>query len=274
MHEHRGVRKKIMRVLRADLEKGMNQVLVTLENSLDNTLAHYSLLDDSNCMSLLQDVTPLHTPLLGFNGQVVRANLLLAVLRSLDCDVFVETGTYRGETSLLIAAQTTVPVFTCELNEPAHKLSAKLLEPFGARIQLTLADSRQFLQSFLSTSMFRLPFFYLDAHWNADIPLLTELELIISQSRGFVIVIDDFKVPFDSQFKYDTYGATVFEESYIAPTLRPYVERICLMYPAYPCSIETGAKRGFCMIAPRSMQDSILDSAYGKLTLAARVTQT
>jgi hypothetical protein len=275
MFKQWSTRTKIMRVLRADLEERANQALSLMEGALHNTLAPDFLPQDRDSLSvLLDELTHKRVPFLGFNGQVVRAGLLLSVLRALNCDVFVETGTYRGETSLLVAAQTTIPVFSCELNEATHRLAVKLLMPFRSRIRLTLGDSRQFLQSFLTNSKFHRPFFYLDAHWNSDIPLLGELDMIFSQLQDFVIVIDDFKVPFDSQFKYDVYGTVEFEEAYIAPALQRHADRLCVLYPCYSSSMETGARRGFCMITPYFLRDDIIIATDGNLKCAPIIAVT
>jgi hypothetical protein len=44
-------------------------------------------------------------------------------------------------------------------------------------------------------------FFYLDAHWNEDLPLAEEIDLIFSRSPCAVVMIDDFEVPGDPGFR-------------------------------------------------------------------------
>jgi hypothetical protein len=48
--------------------------------------------------------------------------------------------------------------------------------------------------------------FYLDAHWNDDLPLEEELELIFSVHPHAVVMIDDFQVPDDPGYQFDEYG--------------------------------------------------------------------
>ena len=49
-------------------------------------------------------------------------------------------------------------------------------------------------------------FFYLDAHWNEDLPLAEELDTIFCRSSNPVVMIEDFQVPDDPDYGYDDYG--------------------------------------------------------------------
>jgi hypothetical protein len=49
------------------------------------------------------------------------------------------------------------------------------------------------------------PMFFLDAHWLDNWPLEEEMRIITEKIPSAVILIDDFKVPGDSRFKYDKY---------------------------------------------------------------------
>ena len=49
-------------------------------------------------------------------------------------------------------------------------------------------------------------FFYLDAHWEDDLPLLEEIEVIFSHRDRATIMIDDFCVP-GTDYGFDDYGA-------------------------------------------------------------------
>ena len=49
-------------------------------------------------------------------------------------------------------------------------------------------------------------FFYLDAHWNDDLPLADEIDIIFSRCPWAVVMIDDFEVPSDPGYQFDDYG--------------------------------------------------------------------
>jgi hypothetical protein len=49
-------------------------------------------------------------------------------------------------------------------------------------------------------------FFHLDAHWEGDLPLQEEIEIILGRFPNFLIMIDDFRVPGDSGYGFDDYG--------------------------------------------------------------------
>jgi hypothetical protein len=89
-------------------------------------------------------------------------------------------------------------------------------------------------------------FAYLDAHWNADLPLAEELEIIFSRRPEAVVMVDDFEVPGDVGYSYDDYGPNkALDADYIAPVVaRHYLERF---YPSTPSEAETGMKRG-CVV--------------------------
>jgi hypothetical protein len=57
-------------------------------------------------------------------------------------------------------------------------------------------------------------------------------------------VIDDFRVPGDPGFGFDTYGGVTFDWDYIAPAFEGHRDQVSGFYPGYASSMETGAKRG------------------------------
>jgi predicted O-methyltransferase YrrM len=195
----------------------------------------------------------------GFNEQLVRSSILLHLIKSLSIDVFIETGAFRGETCLLVAAQTPARVLSCELVLGHLMFAQMLLAPFGERIQITHEDSRRFLERIFAdeNENIRLPFLYLDAHWYKDLPLLGELERIFSSRQEYVIVIDDFRVPSDEGFGFDSYSHIALEWDFIAPTILKQGQPPSVWYPAYPAHLETGAKRGFIMLASGNLTENI-----------------
>ena len=62
------------------------------------------------------------------------------------------------------------------------------------------------------------PFFYLDAHWDEYWPIKDELELI-SQLSHYFIVIDDFQVPGQPSWGFDSYKGVPLSTDLILPHL-------------------------------------------------------
>jgi hypothetical protein len=149
-----------------------------------------------------------------------------------------------------------------------------MLDVFGARVQLNSMDSRDFLREHFNKTSYKRPFFYLDAHWEVDIPLLEELTIILSTAAEFVIVIDDFMVPHDPGFGFDVYGSTIFDWSYISSTIETHQQELSVFYPTYSSSMETGAKRGFIAIMPSTLRSEVVgcigQELMKELTLAER----
>lgn len=88
---------------------------------------------------------------------------------------------------------------------------------------------------------------YLDAHWQDDLPLAEELELILSSDRASVIIIDDFAVPFDPEYQYDDYGPGKVLNLEMLSHVVP--KGAALFFPALPAREETGARRGCAVIS-------------------------
>jgi hypothetical protein len=67
-------------------------------------------------------------------------------------------------------------------------------------------DSRSFLKKLANTKLsMKIVFIYLDSHWYDDLPLREEIEIICNGWRHFVLMVDDFQVPGDSEYGYDEY---------------------------------------------------------------------
>jgi hypothetical protein len=93
-------------------------------------------------------------------------------------------------------------------------------------------------------------FFYLDAHWNEDLPLADEIDIIFGRSSNAVVMIDDFEVPGDPGFDYDDYGpGKALNAEYIAPLAEKH--GLAIFYPSVPSREETGRRRG-CTVLCKS----------------------
>ena len=185
------------------------------------------------------------------NGQRWRCLMFAELVHKIAPKAIVETGTYLGTTTEWLAAFQ-LPVFTCEAHPENFGFSKARLQA-TPNVRVLRADSRAFLAQVL-----RGPFgdgpnlFYLDAHWNDDLPLAEELEIIFGRSLESVVVIDDFEVPGDPGYQFDDYGAG---KALTAEYISGIAERFELRsyYPATASTDETGAKRGCIVLAHRTL---------------------
>jgi hypothetical protein len=145
-----------------------------------------------------------------------------------------------------------LPVFTCEALPENYGFAKARLQAVP-NVKVMQADSRAFLAQLLRGPLGDGPnLFYLDAHWNDDLPLAEELELIFGRTRNSIVVIDDFEVPGDPGYGFDDYGAGM---ALTAAYLSGIAEKFELHahYPATPSANETGAARGCIVLADRRL---------------------
>ena len=111
-------------------------------------------------------------------------------------EIFVETGTYYGETTRLLAT-VAKKVYTVELSPQHHQASKRITS--ARNVEMTLGDSRAFLMQLTPTLRGKICFF-LDAHpTNAattpdgeiDIPIMEELRIVNANPETSLIIIDD-----------------------------------------------------------------------------------
>src|SRR6185503_7616085 len=120
-------------------------------------------------------------------------------------DAIIETGTFRGSTTLFLAHNSGgAPVFTSEVNTRVFETARRRLRAFQ-NLHMYNLDSRQVLKT-ADLARYRRPFFYLDAHWLADLPLSEEINVICQKWVDYVVMVDDFQVPDDPGYGYDDYG--------------------------------------------------------------------
>ena len=188
-----------------------------------------------------------------FNGQIGRTCLVQHLLQKLKPSLIVETGTFRGTTSVYLA-QTGLPVVSIEAHARNFGFAKQQLAHFD-NIKLLLGDSRHHLRHGLSEwiggpSLDVNLFAYLDAHWYEELPLAEELEIIFEYVPTAIVMVDDFQVPGDQGYGYDDYGpGRALIASYVAPALERF--GLAAFYPTLPSSEESGARRGCVVLASR-----------------------
>jgi len=196
-----------------------------------------------------------------FNGQEFRLALFHCLIERLSPGAIVETGTHFGTTTECLAASGR-PVFTIEGDLRLYGFATARLRK-RQNVVLVHGDSRTALRRLFDGPLHALAcgtlFFYLDAHWKADLPLAEELEIVFGGCKGAVAMVDDFQVPGDSAYGYDDYGpGRALALDYIAPAIGKH--GLAAFYPSTPGAQESGARRGFVVLARNAVQGDTLSS--------------
>jgi len=201
---------------------------------------------------------------MGFNGNVVRARIVLGLAEALRATRFVETGTYHGATALSARRLLRVPVESCELSGRNYFIS-RVLTLGAPGIRLSREGSPEFLASVCRREAARgeqaRPFFYLDAHEGVDpasLPLREELGEITAVA-SFAALIDDFVVPGQKAYRSGTYGGVPVDLALIAPMLGAAGIEACY-FPAHAPEMDTGYPSGYAVI----WRSTALDQAWAR----------
>jgi hypothetical protein len=183
--------------------------------------------------------------------------LFFELLRHFEFRAIVETGAFRGLTTVFLRLTSGLPVYTVEASPRSFRFARQRFR--GVRgIHGELGDSRAFLRKLGADPRFPHDrvFFYLDAHGGEDLPLYEELELVTSYWSDPIVMIDDFEVPDDPGYGFDDYGiGKRLVVSYLPARL---IREFRLFWPAARSEEETGVRRG-CVVAGRK------DSGAGTL---------
>jgi predicted O-methyltransferase YrrM len=205
------------------------------------------------------------------NGQARRQDMFRELISALDIAAIVETGTYRGTTTEFFAHLTGVPVYTMERVRRYFEYARRRLACYP-HVHPVLGDSREYLHRLAARRDHKgdLMLFYLDAHWDDDLPLRQEIELIVRSWESAIIVVDDFEVPGDEGYQYDDYGTgkALTAEYLRGDALNGY----SIFYPAASSTAETGAMRGCVgLVAPQLVERvSALEHLQRAESVAAR----
>lgn len=197
-----------------------------------------------------------------FNGQEFRQKIFLELVEKMGFSTIIETGTFRGLTTQYMYRQSGLPVHTAEVN-PRFFAYAKTRLSKDTGVVLYNRDSREFLLQLIKNRVIenKQVFFYLDAHWADDLPLLEEIQIVFENFPDAVVMVDDFKVPCDDRYGYDDYGVgKSLSLEYLAPAIGKY--ELSAFFPAQVASRETGSRRG-CVVLART---------HGKVALLRQFT--
>ncbi len=190
------------------------------------------------------------------NGQHARMRMVRQLVSALPVRAVIETGTFRGATTEFLAHVTGVHVYTVELSRRYYEFSKIRFggDPF---IHQYLGDSREFLRS--SAADPSLPkehvLFYLDAHWEKDLPLREELSLIRRWWSNAICIIDDFEVPGDPMYQFDDYGPDQrLTLDYLPPEA---IGDKAIFAPSVPATEEDGRRRGCVVVVDQSRAEVV-----------------
>jgi hypothetical protein len=187
-----------------------------------------------------------------FNGQAFRQRLFAELCSRVAFATIIETGTYRGTTTAYLRQSTRVPVHSFEVR-PRHHGFARARLWLARGVHLHRGDSRAGIAA-LAVSRARprgSVFFYLDAHWEGDLPLREEVDLAFAHWGQAVVMIDDFAVPDDPGYGFDDYGpGKALTLAHLGPRAAPPT---AIWFPACVASAETGARRG-CVVLARDAE--------------------
>lgn len=186
------------------------------------------------------------------NGQAERQRIFEDIVRAFDVREIIETGTFLGDSTGFFASRLPdVTVRSCELSPRFAALARGRLSAF-TNVDISCSDSRAFLSSLENAQPSppgTISFAYLDAHWDADLPLMEELPLLLGKRGNAVIMIDDFEVPGDDGYSFDSYGRG---KELTMRNFLPLFARNGLQAfsPAASSRSETGYRRGCVVLAP------------------------
>jgi hypothetical protein len=173
-----------------------------------------------------------------FNGQAERTEVICALIDGFEPTACIETGTFYGFTAARLA-EFGAPVYTIERDPGLRAISRLRLLRHRGSVRVLGGDSASVLPKLAADPAIRDPFIYLDAHWGGGPPLSAEVETALGAWPDCMIVIDDFLVPHDSEYGYDTYSGQALSLEMLS--LPP---EAVAAYPSLPASQETGARRG------------------------------
>jgi hypothetical protein len=196
-----------------------------------------------------------------FNGQRRRAAAVAEIFAAVPFATIIETGTYRALTTLYLRQLSTAPIATIEVNPRYHDFARGRLGNVEGVHQF-LGHSPEVLDELRRDAEWQAEpcFFYLDAHWLDDLPLLDELAVIRRGWTEFAALIDDFRVDGDAGYFYDDYGAG---KTLALPLLSsPGLADLIVFWPSTPSNRETGARRGWIVLAsPGPVADALTSLA-------------
>lgn len=169
-----------------------------------------------------------------FNNQNLRKKLIQELLVDFKPDFILETGTFLGDSTEFFGKYS--KVVSIEKSKLFYYLSKSRFYK-DDHIEIVYGESSVELKKFENFN--KKTFFYLDAHWGEDMPLKIEIEQITNNYSDYIICIDDFAVPKNSSWGFDSYDGVNLDIK-----LLQNLNAVKIYFPDYSSDLETGGKRG------------------------------
>jgi hypothetical protein len=183
----------------------------------------------------------------GFEGDNIMADRVRRLIKDFKINLVIEFGSYLGGTARRFAMMCK-EVATIEINLEYFMRAQKTLE-LCHNVTQFFGSTVEILPELLEVHKNKNMLLWIDSHWEANNPLIQELEIIQHSGVKPVIAIHDFKVPGHPELGFDTYKDIVYEWPWIAKSIEKiygadgYVKE-------YNSSAE-GAKRGIVYLMPK-----------------------
>ena len=194
------------------------------------------------------------------NNQAHRQKMVKEILRLIEFQNILETGTHYGSSTNYFRNIFQGPVHSVEIN-PHYFWYNKFRFLNKREVKIWKSNSVDFLKKISKDRRcYSVPtFFYLDAHWHDYLPLRGELETIFAHWPDSVVMIDDFRVEEDPDYAYDDYGpGKVLSLDYLR-SLRKF--EFAIFFPSIPALEETGKRRGSVVLTSTPGYAEVLKSA-------------
>lgn len=196
------------------------------------------------------------------NGQTARLEIVREIIEYCGVNRIIETGTYRGTTTEWFSSFN-IPVLSFEVIPRFAEFSRRRLRK-RPHVQIKTSNSVEGLKN-LTASASDIILFYLDAHWYDYLPLRDEYALIQEKFPRSIIIVDDFKVPTDTDYTYDDYGADM--QLTLEYMESAFMTKPSVFFPAVKAKWETGQRRGTVIVTTDASLAKIIES---KINLLAK----
>jgi predicted O-methyltransferase YrrM len=187
----------------------------------------------------------------------MRALVFLEINSRIIFDNYLETGTHLGVTTHFLASvarKRGAVVYSCEINDDYYRIASSTVGDL-TNVRLHHCNSVDFLRLLSPRVSGAVNFVYLDAHWYEYLPLRDELSVIVNWPNT-VVMIDDFKVPFDEGFGWDRYDD---EREICMSYIESSIESHAAFFPNYSAQEEGAVARGYCVVAMSKSCANALD---------------
>lgn len=232
-----------------------------LGNKLINKLInlsniHYKLEKIENALKEIDNQKELEWEKFCLNGQIYRKKIITKLLNKIKFDSLIETGTEYGFSTIFFS-QFVKKIISIEKSKSLHYIAKIRLKNFK-NINLVLEDSKNLknILSKININKNEKNFFYLDAHSENDYPLLDELEFIDKNYKNSLVVIDDFQIPNDDGYGYDSFNGRKLNINLISKRIS---NDASFYFPKILSSLETGRLRGYVLISRNESIKTELD---------------